>query len=93
MALAEIEYTRPGPISGQPMRRQLLQVPAGWMVSPSVPDGTGPPSLRHFRGGFNRTDHVFTERSAAEHYLSANNWTPKGGNDESEPTEESRKNR
>jgi hypothetical protein len=93
MQLPEYEYTRKGPISGEVMRRQLLQVPAGWMLSPAVPEGTGPASLRYFRGGFNRTDHVFTERSGAEHYLAANNWTPKGGTRAIEPTKKTREGR
>ena len=85
MSLLSVEYVRRGVLTAD-LRRQLLQVAGGWALSPSVPVGTGPADLRFYRGGFNRMDHVFPDRSEAERYLTQHNWHPvPGGNDATKP--------
>lgn len=80
-ALLEVDYFRTGPITGERLRRQLLQVAKGWQLSPAVPVGhVG--SLRNYRGGVCRTDHVFPDRAEAEHYLQAHNWATGGDDDQ-----------
>jgi len=85
MSLLSVEYVRKGVLTAD-MRRQLLQVAGGWALSPSVPVGTGPADLRFYRGGFNRLDHVFPERSDAERYLRQHNWQQaQGGQNATKP--------
>ncbi len=91
MVLLSVEYVRKGVLTAD-LRRQLLQVAGGWALSPSVPIGTGPADLRFYRGGFNRLDHVFPERSEAERYLSQHNWhQAQGGQYAPKPAEKSTK--
>lgn len=74
IALLEVEFRKISPMSGRHLRRQLLQLPKGWILSNVVEVGDGPKSLRGYDGGWHFGDKVFRRRELAENNLRRNGW-------------------
>jgi hypothetical protein len=75
--MIEINYYKTSD-SGRHLRRQLLQVAAGWTLSNAEVVGVGPESLRGYAGGWHWGDTVYPTRSEAESNLRQNRWHLEG---------------